>query len=146
MPHPVFPTLARSHIAPSKCQSRNLRVRNFYPRRTIFRQQAHEAVGKPASATTIENVPFNLRAVFPRDRDIATIIERLLERLAEVFLIGQRRHRPLKLFVKRSRNQFERVRVRSSGRPVPSFPPAQTRVSSPAGALICTRGLTACAG
>src|ERR1700722_952612 len=78
MAHPVLPTLARSHVASRKSQGCNFCVGNFYSGRSIFRQQAYEAVRETGAAATIENVAFNLGAIFPRHRNIAAIIERLL--------------------------------------------------------------------
>ncbi len=128
---PRFPALACRRIAPAKGQARNFGKGDTLPRTSIRRQNSYQRRRERFAFFAVVHVAFYLAAVLAGDRDVAAVIEGLLERQPDLLFTRERRHPALQLFVSKARNDFELVRIGRSFR--------HARVSSPA--LICTNGL-----
>ncbi len=80
--NPCFPTLASRRIAAGKRQSRDIGVGDAGLLWLGFREKPYAGIGQCRAGTPIEDITLNGIAVLQRDRDIATIIESLFQRIA----------------------------------------------------------------
>src|SRR5437899_3472144 len=92
LPHPGFPTLAGSGVAPRKGQRSDLRIRNFCALIGIFWQKSHERIAKSGAGHPIKDVAFEFAAIPACNRNIAAIVERFFEGFAQIVLAGKFRN------------------------------------------------------
>src|ERR1700684_1746633 len=79
LPHPTLPAFARCHVSAGKGERCNVGIGNRKPVTASLGQQAHKRIGERFSLSPIKNITFECGAVFARNRDVAPIIESLLQ-------------------------------------------------------------------
>src|ERR1700738_4701330 len=157
--HPGFPAFAGCRVAPGKGQCRDFGIRNSDSLVGITRQNANEGTLQRCASYAVKDIPINFAAIFLGDRHVATVIEGLLQRHAQIVFGSERRNPAFHAVVHGSWSHLKsfrvkfRVNFRIKGSVCRAVPvgmrwSAHARVSSSCVLLelICTRGLNACTG
>ena len=87
--HPIFPVLAGGAVFAAEFEARDVGVAQLALFRRIGGEVLDPRIGQRAAGVAIENVGIDTLAALQRDGDVATVVECLLERLAQVFVGGK---------------------------------------------------------
>src|SRR3989441_1922166 len=109
--HPRLPALAGGCVAAGEREGGDIGIRNRDFLRRILGIDPYEGVSQRRPAAPVEQIPFNLRAVFASDGDVASIIERFLEGTANFLLAGELGDPAFELLVSPTGDDFELIWV-----------------------------------
>ena len=107
--YPGLEGLARCRVPACECERRDIGVGHIHLCRRIGRDNTNERVSEGRTGTPIEEVADDLRAVLLRDRNVAAIVEGLLQRLANLGVTCQRRNPALEILFLAAFDVFQLV-------------------------------------
>src|SRR6266542_5955803 len=105
--HPRFPAFSCSRVFARERQGGDVSVRNRDLLVSTSRVEPHGGVGERLPAAAVENIAFDLLAVFQRDGDVSAIVECLLQRNSDFLVAGQLRNPAFQVFAFASRSDFQ---------------------------------------
>src|SRR6266481_6147532 len=109
--HPGFPAPACRGIAIGKLQSGNIGVSNGDFLAGLFGIQTDKRIHQSPAVAAVKDVPFDFASVFAGNRDVSPVVEGLFEGSANFFFAGQLWNPAFELFMLKSRDNFQRIRI-----------------------------------